>query len=135
MQRLTLPNHLQGVFFDSVWETSKIWALPTAVSTLTLDQLAWHLQLSVWSSVPGQPLFDLSPQTVLSSPDGFARHWTKLFKADSRRPLELFENRGRWVIVDGYHRLAKHWLRSTEVVPVRLHPTALWSAVRPDPTH
>lgn len=133
MKRIALPSHLQGVFFDTVWETSKVWALATPVSVLPLEHLAWHLRLTVWSTVPGRPLSDLSPCTVLSSPDEYARHWTKVFKADLNHPLELFANRGRWVIIDGYHRLAMHWLRSTVAVPVRFHPAALWSAVRPAP--
>jgi hypothetical protein len=136
MERVALPSHLQGVFFDTVWETSKVWSLRTPVSMLTLDELEWQLDLTVWSTVPGQPLFDLSPRLVLSSPDAFAHHWTKVFNADLAHPLELFANRRRWVIVDGYHRLTKHWLRSSSSVPVRLHSASLWGRVRPgaDPT-
>ena len=131
MERLALPSHLQGVFFDTVWETSKLSALPTPASTVTLDELEWQLDLTVWSTVPGQPRFDLSPHVVLASPDAFARQWARIFDADLVHPLELFANCGRWVIVDGYHRLAKHWLRSSRTVPVRLHPAALWRTVRP----
>lgn len=131
MERLALPSHLQDVFFDTLWETGDVWALPTPVSTVTLDQLEWQLDLTVWSTVPGQPRFDLSPRVVLASPNAFACHWARIFDADLTYPLELFANRGRWVIVDGYHRLVKHWLRSSQTVSVRLHPAALWRTVRP----
>jgi hypothetical protein len=133
MERLALPDHLQGVFFDTIWQTSKVWALPTPPSTRTLEQLQWHLELTVWSTVPGEPRFDLYPAHVLASPDVSPRQWARIFKADLARPLELFQNRQRWVIVDGYHRLAMHWLRASAMIPVRLHPASLWRMVRTIP--
>jgi len=130
MQRLALPHPLKGIFFHAVWDKAKVWALPTPVTTLSLDQLEWQLALTVWSTVAGQARFDLSPSLVLSSPNEFARHWTRIGDADLTRPLELFEKHGAWIIIDGYHRLARHWLRSSPHVPVRLHPAAHWRLVR-----
>ncbi len=131
MQNLKLPPHLKDAFFDSRWETSKLWVLPTPVSSVSLAELAWQLELSVWSTVRGEPRFDLSPKTVLTAPACYSRHWSRICEAPLEYPLELFQKRDRWVIVDGYHRLAKHWLQSTTAVPVRLHPAALWREVRP----
>ncbi len=131
MQNLELPPRLQGVFFETLWETSKLWALRTPVSMMRFGELARHLDLSVWSSVPGQPRFDLAPSTVMAAPSNHARHWSRICRAPVEYPLELFQKRERWVIVDGYHRLARHSLLESEVVPVRLHPADLWREVRP----
>lgn len=74
------------------------------------------------AKVPGEPRFDLSPATVLAQPARHARHWRKIQEVDRAYPLELFRNGDRWVILDGYHRLARHWLAQAREVAVRLHP-------------
>jgi hypothetical protein len=125
---LQLPVPLRGIFFDKMWETSRIWALPTPASLLRLDQLVWHMDLTVWTTVPGEPRFDLAPAAVLQAPGEFPRHWHKIHAADLGFPLELFQNGPRWVIVDGYHRLCGHVLRNSSMVPVRLHASAYWES-------
>ncbi len=131
MENVSLPPHLQDVFFDTRWETTKVWALRTPVTTMSLEELAWLLELSVWSSVAGEARFDLTPRAVLSETTNYSRHWNRICDVSLEYPLDLFLKGGRWVIVDGYHRLAKHWLQSTGAVPVRLHPAAFWREIRP----
>ena len=128
--RVELPESLQGIFFDFLWETSKAWALPTETTVMSLDALSWHLRLSVWSTVRGQPRFDLAPATVLRTPDAFPEHWRKILAADLSYPLEMFRNGQRWVVLDGYHRLARHHVEGIDVVRVRLHPDEHKDAIR-----
>jgi hypothetical protein len=71
MERLALPVPLQGVFFDFLWDTRKVWLLPTESSIVAFDQLAWLLEFPVWTTVPGEARFDLSPRTVLEQRDRF----------------------------------------------------------------
>jgi hypothetical protein len=132
IQRVVLPGHLRGVFFDWVWETTKVWSLPTPKSYLPLRDLVWHLDLTVWTTVRGESRFDLAPATVLARPAVHTRHWEKIQKADLSHPLELFRNGERWVILDGYHRLGRHWLQQSGQVPVRLHPDAHRDLIQPD---
>jgi hypothetical protein len=132
MQLIPLPDHLRGVFFDRLWDNNKIWALPTPTTLEPLADLVWLLSLTVWSTVRGEARFDLAPAMVVAQPDRYPRHWAGIGAVDLAYPLELFSQGDRWVIVDGYHRLARHWLESSEVVPVRLHPKRLWLQVAPD---
>jgi hypothetical protein len=139
--RVELPPRLRGVFFDWVWDTPKVWALPTETSLLAIDDLVWHLDLTVWTTVRGEARFDLAPATVLATPGAHVRHWRKIQSVDLAYPLELFRSGNRWVILDGYHRLCGHSLRGNSQVPVRLHPDAYrenvttWtSAMPPLPT-
>src|SRR5262245_37490596 len=122
MDRLELPPNLRGVFFDWLWETPKVWSLSTPATHLPFRDLNWHLDLTVWTTVRGEPRFDLAPATVLADPARYVRHWRKIQEADLSYPLELFRNGDRWVILDGCHRLARHSLQRTPRVPVRLHP-------------
>jgi hypothetical protein len=133
IERLELPSHLRGVFFDWLWETSKVWSLPTPTSYLSLQDLTWHLDLTVWTTVKGKPRFDLAPATVLAAPELHTRHWGKIQEADLSYPLELFRNGHRWVILDGYHRLARHYLQRNHQIPVRLHPDECADVIRGRP--
>jgi hypothetical protein len=74
MPRIQLPDSLAGVFFEHVWETSRIWELPTAEGELPIGELWWHVDLPIWSTVPGEPRFDRKPSTVMSEPLAHTRH-------------------------------------------------------------
>ncbi len=99
MQYVQLPSHLQKVFFETRWETAK----QTPVTSLSLSELDWHLDLTVWSTVSGEPRFDLAPRRVLAEPSVYPRRWARIRAASLAYPLELFLRNERWVIVDGYH--------------------------------
>jgi hypothetical protein len=121
-KRVVLPAPLQGIFFDFLWDTTKVWLLPTEPTVAPFDELAWLLELPVWTTVPGEPRFDLAPLTVLEQPERYPLRWRRIMSVDLTYPLELFRNdEGRWVILDGYHRLARHHSERSRQIPVRLH--------------
>jgi len=125
-----VPAPLMGIFFHDDrgkwlrWDTRKIWALPTTVTSLPAELLWWHLELPIWASAPPTRRFDLSPSEVLAKPESYPRHRDRIRAANAGFALELFENFGRWVIIDGYHRLAKHRLFGAQEIGVRLHERA-----------
>jgi hypothetical protein len=129
-----LPLHLDGVFFNDVWETARVWSLPTEASVVPFEDLEWHLDLKVWSTVRPEPRWDLSPRTVLLRPDLHPRHWQRILRADLSFPLEMFQQRERWVVLDGYHRLARHCLEQSSQVAVRRHPRHCWPLISEVPT-
>jgi hypothetical protein len=118
---MPLPESLRGVFFEFRWDTQRLWALTTPVTQLSTSTLWWHLDLPVWSTQPPRPLFDLAPRAVLADPAAFPIHAARIRGADVTFPLELFQNGDRWVIADGYHRLAQLFLANRSTAAVRLH--------------
>jgi hypothetical protein len=128
-EELALPASLQGVFFPFRWDKQALWALPTPASGLALTELEWHLDLPVWSTQPPQPLFDLRPRDVIAQPAIHAQHWQRILAAPLEYALDLFEYNGRWVVMDGYHRLAKHLVLQAKEVPARLHPAQMLEKV------
>lgn len=111
---LRLPPALQGVFFSFRWDKRALWDLPTPATLLPIAELDWHLDLPVWSTQP-----PLHPQ-----------HWQRILNAPLAYALDLFEYNGRWVIMDGYHRLAKHHVLQSVEALARLHPARLLDVVR-----
>jgi hypothetical protein len=123
IERLALPVPLQGVFFDFLWDIRKVWLLPTESSIVAFDQLAGLLELPIWTTVPGEARFDLSPRMVLEQRERFSVRWGRIMAVELTYPLEMFRSdQGRWVILDGYHRLARHQVEGSRDIPVRLHP-------------
>jgi hypothetical protein len=128
-ETFALPLALQGIFFPFRWDKQALWNLPTPATGLPLTALDWHLDLPVWSTQPPQPLFDLRPRDVIAQPAMHSQHWGRILAAPLEYALDLFEYNGRWTIMDGYHRLAKHHVLRAQEVPARLHPAHLLGQV------
>lgn len=128
-------DSLADMFFHWRWTRERIWALETPVSTLPVADLLWQLKLPVWTTVPGEPRFDLAPETVLADPDACPPHWQRILHADIRFPIEMFQSQGQWLIFDGYHRLAWHTLRRSDIVAVRLHSEEMRTRVCTGPKY
>lgn len=129
-ESLRLPPALAGIFFDVRWDKQKVWRLNTPTTRMSITALVWHLDLPIWSTVPPQPSFDLTPRQVIEQPSTYAYHWQRIWATDLAFPLELFPNQDRLVILDGYHRLAQHYLRGTDSVPVRQHSAEFLTLIR-----
>ncbi len=125
-----LPSALQGIFFSFRWDKQALWRLPTAPQSIPFAELTWHLDLPIWSTHPPAPLFDLRPRAVIAHPHEHRDHWERIQAADTTFPIELFQHNGRWVIMDGYHRLAKLFVEDTNEILVRMHPDELLPLVK-----
>jgi hypothetical protein len=130
LENFELPASLQDIFFPFRWDKQALWALKTPTTLLPLDELSWHLDLPVWSTQPPQPLFNLRPREVILQPALHAQHWQRILDPPLEFALDLFEYNKRWVVMDGYHRLAKHHVLQSNEVPARLHPTKLLDMVK-----
>src|SRR5262249_29149450 len=51
-------------------------------------------------------------------PARYREHWKKAERADTAYPVHVARHRGRWVILDGYHRLLKTLARGGRTVRV-----------------
>lgn len=101
------------------WSNPLVWALALPVEDAPLDELAWHLDVPIWSTVQGQRLFDLRPFTVIEAPDTSRWHHERIMRASVEYPLDLLWWDERYVILDGIHRLARLWMTRVDHVRVR----------------
>jgi hypothetical protein len=120
--RSDLPPAVQSEFFDFHWSEKRLWAVVERlpIFRLPLSQLEWQLDLPIWPRFHGQQIFDLRPTDVLRFPDAFPLHFSRIVSAAVEWPLIQMQNSaGRWVLMDGYHRLAKCKLLGRALVDVK----------------
>ena len=85
-------------FFQQLWE------LDVPVEELPSHELAWHLDVPFLGE---HGAYDLKPRQVLDAPDLHREEYERTMRADLMHPIDVMANKGRWLILDGLHRLMK----------------------------
>lgn len=130
MVRAVLPPELKPFYFDFHWENRRVWSEPADPYEMPINDLTWHLDVPIWSSVIGEPRFDLCPRQVLQNPRVHPEHFFRLRTANLSHPLDLMWTTDRLVILDGVHRLARHAWEGHRMVRVRRIPRAAIPRIR-----
>ena len=116
-----LPEEMKGWYFPFNWQVSDIWDLEGTIESRRIIDLEWHLDIPFWSSERGKGMtFDLKPGEVINNPLFNVYHYNRLIDSDLSYPLCLTKYKGREIIIDGIHRLAKLKLHNMESVKVKV---------------
>jgi len=115
------PNSISEVGFDFNWDVKKVWALDIPISEMDIEDLIWHFQLPFWEKDDTDD-YNLTPQEVIDKKEGTKEHQKKIEEADLSYPIDIMENKGRWVILDGLHRLVKAYNSGMRKIKVRKIP-------------
>jgi len=117
-----VPRELSEVILPFDWDVTKVWALSTHVESIPRIELDYLLHLPLWSSRSGEGmLFDIAPITVISNPETSNYQAQRLAATNLQHPIDLLDFEGRKWILDGVHRLAKHYQEGTSQIDVRIH--------------
>jgi hypothetical protein len=116
-----VPQIIKDVGFDFDWDSHKVWTLNEPVIEIPIDELTWHFDIPFWDS-EGTDAYNLTPREVMAHPDREPTHWKKIQDSDTAHPIDIMENKGRWLILDGLRRLIKEYLTGTTTVRVRKIP-------------
>ena len=114
---LPLPEHIAEYAFDFRWSNERLWQLEVPTETLPVDELVWHFDIP-WLHTPGGR-FDLKPTDIMTHPDLYPDEYARTMQADTSYPIDIMSNNGRWLILDGLHRLMKSVDAGEETVTVR----------------
>ena len=120
MTRDDIPKIIKDVGFDFDCDESKVWALDEPVTEMLIDELTWHFEIPfLWE---GEGVYNLKPIEVIRHPDEHKPEYDRTIAADTSYPIDLMENKGRWLILDGLHRLMKISTQGARTVRVRIIP-------------
>jgi hypothetical protein len=97
-----------------VWTEEALWQLDLPVEEIPVATFDWLLDLPIWRWEGRR--FQLSLQDVLRDPARYQAHIQKAELADTRYPIHVTFHNGRWIILDGYHRLLKSLLNGASTI-------------------
>ena len=115
-----LPQIIKGVGFDFSWDVAKVWKLDVPVVEIDINKLTWHFDIPFYSN-NGQR-YSLKPKDVIDNPSQYPQEQTKMDRVGLNYPIDIMENKGRLLILDGLHRLMKIYTRGDKTVMVRIIP-------------
>lgn len=92
-------------WFDFDWDFTKIWEMHLPEETMPIREIAWHMDLPLWEE-NGEP-YSVTPREVLHDPARNREEYQSIMDADLSFPVEIMWWNGRWMLLDGVHRLAK----------------------------
>jgi hypothetical protein len=120
MSKKEFPKIIEEVGFDFSWDNKKVWNLKIPVEEIDISELEWHFQIPFWDTKNGY--YDLKPIDVINFSKNHQEEYERTMKADLSHPIDIMENKGRWLILDGLHRLVKAKILGNSKVQVRKIP-------------
>ena len=119
------PRHEEYAFNLPFWrDNDKLWALEVQIEDLHIDELLWILDVPFWEDAEGNIV--VVPRDVMNNPDRYPIHRDKIKNADTSYPIDIMKNgKGKWLTLDGLHRLVKLIMDGKKVVKVRKIPPEL----------
>ena len=120
MSKKAVPKIIKKVGFDFHWNEEKVWALKIPVENINISKLEWHFEIPFLNTSKG--FYDLTPNQVLNNPGKHKKEYKRTIKANLKHPIDIMPNKGKWLILDGLHRLMKAKLLGIKNVKVRKIP-------------
>jgi hypothetical protein len=102
-------------------DNNKLWALKVPVEEMEINEFLWIFDLPFWEDEEGNIV--ITPREVIKNPDNYPYHTNKILECDTSYPIDVMKNKkGRWLTLDGLHRLVKLYLNKKTKVLVRKIP-------------
>ena len=115
-----IPQSVLEYGFDFDWDESDVWRLDYPNEDMNIEELEWHLDVPFWEN--GGKDYSLCPRDVLNNPEKYKEHYDRIMNSDINYPIDVMFNKGRYVILDGVHRLVKSKLLGMKYANVRIIP-------------
>lgn len=106
-----MQTELELSFF---WDVRKLWAVDLPVVPMQVQELEWLLEKPFWKD--GHRQLALRPCDVAADPQRYPVDYERAMTADLSCPINVIYLRGRWVVMDGLHRLLKAWMCGHEMI-------------------
>jgi hypothetical protein len=111
-----IPSVLRPWLLDAEWDPERLRSVGRPITALPVAALRWCYALPWWQN-NGTP-FAVTPRAVIEHPGSYPDHDAHVAVADVSRPLHVIRRHGRWVVLDGLHRLVRAELDGHERVRV-----------------
>ena len=116
------PSIIKEVGFDFSWDERKVWKLSISETEVSIQELLWHFDIPFLWINGGR--YNLTPRQVLDNPETYEEEIIRVRNSDIFYPIDVMEKNGRLVILDGLHRLMKHYILMHDKVIIRKIPSS-----------
>ncbi|MBT5021579.1 hypothetical protein HOK51_00315 [Candidatus Woesearchaeota archaeon] len=113
-----VPRIIKDIGFDFKWDKQKVWKLRVPVTEMNISELEWHFEIPFLRDNSGRKC--IKPIDVIKNPGCDERQFCRVENADLKYSIDIMENKGRWLILDGLHRLMKSFILGKKKVKVRI---------------
>lgn len=120
MENNEIPNTVLECGFDFDWDEKDVWKLDYQAEEISIKELEWHFEIPFWDL--DNKRYNLTPNQVIENPNKYREQYQRTIASDINYPIDIMENKGRYVILDGLHRLVKCKILGIEKVTVRIIP-------------
>ena len=115
---IALPESVLEYGFDFDWKEEVVWKLNYSEEEINIEVLKWHFDIPFWNWQ--NHWYVLKPIEVINNPKKYQSQYDRVMNSDISYPIDVMENKGRLVILDGLHRLVKCELLGMNKVKVRI---------------
>lgn len=120
MDNKDIPQSVLEYGFDFDWDEKDVWKLDYPTAKISIEDLKWHFDVPFWDY--GNDYYNLTPNQVIDDKEKYSEQYNRVMNSDISYPIDIMENKGRYVILDGLHRLLKCKLLGYKEVDVRIIP-------------
>ena len=116
------PKNIEHDFDFPFWrDNKKLWALDVPTEEMSIKEFFWIFEFPFWEDEEGNLV--VTPNEVIDNPDKFPIHRDKMKNADTSYPVDIMKNKeGRWLTLDGLHRVVKLYIEGKTIIKVRKIP-------------
>ncbi len=118
--KITIPESVLEYGLDFDWDEKDVWKLDYPIQEIASEVLEWHFDVPFWNW--NHEWYVLKPRDVMNHPEKYKLEYDRVMNSDISYPIDIMENKGRFVILDGLHRLVKCYLLGYRKVKVRIIP-------------
>lgn len=98
----------------------KVWALDFPIEEIDIEELTWHFEIPF--HLEGRGVYNLKSSEIINNPKKYKKEYERTINSDLSFPIDIMKNKGRWLILDGLHRLMKAKILGIKKVNVRKIP-------------
>ena len=109
-----MPADVKHALPSFAWSVDELWKLKLPIEDFPVERFSWLLELPIWRWRGKR--WQVSMREVLDDPNRYRAHHEKSERTDTRYPIHVSFHNGRWIILDGYHRLLKTLSREERTI-------------------
>ena len=113
-----IPKALRGAGYEIYCDAEKLGTLDIPIVDFEIKKLIWNFDLPLWGK-DGEN-WNLTPWDVINEVSGSGSQRRRVEEADLKFPVLIIKKSGKWLIIDGVHRLVKAFLNKQKTIQVKI---------------